>query len=92
MGNKSLLVPAAVAVAAGVVWYLYGRGGAPELSMDARAFSDISYDPYAFWRIHREGGPALIRHYPDRVGPNTLPQALSEIEGSISTRRGFVDG
>lgn len=92
MANKQLLVPAVAAAAAGAVWYLWGRGGVPELSMDERAFTDISYQPYAHWRIHREAGAALIRHYPDRVGPNTLPQALSEIEGSLSTRRGFVDG
>lgn len=78
-------LPLLLALLAGGVWYLWtNQGSGHNLQWDMPAFSDLSYDPYAHWRIQRDGG--FIRHYPERVGPNCLPQALAEEAGALSTR------
>lgn len=78
-----MVVPMGVAVLGIGVWWLWSNKGLPESMYDTQAFSDVSFDPYAFWRVHRDAG--FIRHYPDRVGPNCLNVALSAEDSTLST-------
>lgn len=78
-----MALPLGLAVLGAGVWWLWSNQGVPESMYDTQAFSDVSFDPYAFWKCHRQAG--FIRHYPARMGPNCLNVALSEETSTLST-------
>lgn len=86
----SRLVPAAaLALGAVVVWIVWSQGGIAKHDMSETAFSDVSFDPYAHWRVQRHAG--FIRHYPDRVGPTCLSQAIAEESVSLTMASNGLD-
>lgn len=83
MADKRYVIPAALAALGVIAWYLWSSGGGNSTRpSDEHAFSDISYDPYQHWAIQRDAG--WVRHYPERTGPNCLPQALAEESQSLT--------
>jgi hypothetical protein len=81
--GASLALPAAVAVAAVVVWYVWtNQGKAHTLTLENLAAGQ-SWDPYAWWAHHRE--EAWTKNYPQTVGPNCLPAPLANQDGALST-------
>jgi hypothetical protein len=76
--------PAIVAAVAGGVWYLWSNQGTGHgLTLEDKAFSPMSWEPYAWWSTHRE--EAHVRHFPQEMGPSCLPAPLSTQEGALST-------
>lgn len=79
-------------VGAGAVWVLWSRGGPaepPPTPLDV-AWSDIGYDPYAWWRSHSPD--AWKRSYPDVTMPTTAPAPLMAAESALSTAAAVNDG
>jgi hypothetical protein len=70
--RTALLAAGAAAAAFGI--YLYRQGTLPSLTADQRAWGDISYSPYVHF-LHQSPG-AYIRHFPQMVGQNCLPQVI----------------
>lgn len=83
MADRRLYIPLALAAVAALAWYLWSTGGGENTRpSDDHAFADISYDPYQHWAVQRNAG--WVRHYPDRTGPNCLPQTLAEESQSLT--------
>lgn len=83
--DRRLMTPLVLLGLAAFVWWLWSNEGVPNSMYDTQAFSDVSYDPYAFWRVHRKAG--FVCHYPEKVAPNCLNVTLSEEDATLSTRQ-----
>jgi hypothetical protein len=81
--DRRLWGPASLLALGVIVWWLWSSQGVPRTMYDTQAFSDVSFDPYGFWRVHRNAG--FVCHYPDRVAPNCLNVTFSEEDATLST-------
>lgn len=69
--------------------YLYRQGATPSLTADERAWGDVSYSPYVHF-LHQSPG-AYIRHFPQSVGQNCLPQVIQNQSIGLAVRMPEVD-
>jgi hypothetical protein len=85
--KRAAYLAAAAAAAAGL--YLYRQGATPSLTADERAWGDVSYSPYVHF-LHQSPA-AYIRHFPETVGQNCLPQAIQNQSLGLAVPRVEVD-
>lgn len=81
-----MAMPLSVAALGVIVWLLWSNEGKrPGVTLENHAFSNMSYDAYAWWTTQRHGG--TCRHFPSEMGPNILNRPIQNEDGAFSTNQ-----
>lgn len=80
-------------MALGVFWWFYCQeGDQPTYNKLTGVWSDIGFDPYAWWSVHGGGQDTYNHVYPSVVAANCLPGVKPNEEGALSTTELEVGG
>lgn len=83
---KSLSPLILLALGAGALLWFFGQEGKPsQYNVIDGVWSDLGYNPYAWWAAHQENKGIYTHVYPEKCDAGCMPTVIQNEEGALST-------